>query len=214
MHDLRVDEGRRLVNAERSAVDHAFSVAWRQVGEQFAAVVVHAGSHADDDLVVEVLRTPSNAQTRRKSPLPSGEGGFAYTSARKKLVITCNDQTVRSKGVRGIVIGVERRIKIKDAAVLLGEPAVPIPAQPGRQRDIGTELKLILDIKAGLAGPIIAVGVTLEKFGGGKVVVGVDQSLNELGKIGRGNDALVGSTVTSVELRVGIVAAEIEGCWP
>jgi len=79
--------------------------------------------------------------------------------------------------------------------VFLGEAAIPIPTQAGGEGEIGAELKLILDVGAGLAGAIVAVGVALQKFGGGEVVVDIDESLNELGKVGARNDALVGSFV-------------------
>ena len=51
----------------------------------------------------------------------------------------------------------------------------------------------------------------MQELGGGEVVVGVDDSLNKLGKVGGGNNALVGSLVAGVELGVGIAAAEGEG---
>ncbi len=113
---------------------------------------------------------------------------------------------------RGGVIGVQRRVKIVNAAVFFRKAAIPIETQSRRQTQVGAELELVLHVRARLPGAVVAVGIALQELGGGEIVVGSHQALNKLRKIGRSDDALIGSSVARVELGEGIATAERDRC--
>jgi len=67
--DGSIDERELLVDAEGSAGHGADGVAGREVGEQLAAVVVHASACANDNGVMVASGRPSSADTRPDAPL-------------------------------------------------------------------------------------------------------------------------------------------------
>ncbi len=95
-----VDEGQLLVDAEGAAGDGADGVAGREVAEELAAVVVHAGAGADDDLVVEHLRLPGGADARGDAPLAAGQGGVADAGGAVG-VVAGDDEAGVGDGVLG-----------------------------------------------------------------------------------------------------------------
>ena len=135
----------------------------REVGVKLAAIVIHSPTGADDDLVVEHLRAPGDADARGETPLTARQGGVADARSSGCLLFPATikplsdaDGVVRS--AFGIVV-VIRRIEIEEVAVFLGQAAVPVEAQPSSDIQIGSELEFILDIFAGFVGAPVAVGV-------------------------------------------------------
>ena len=121
-----------LVDAEGAAGDGSDCVAGREVGEQFAAIVVHACAGADDNLVVVHGWLPRGAHARTDAPLTAGEGGVAYPGSAVG-VIAGNDESGIRNGVGADVIAVELRIEVEDAAVFFCESAIPVVANAGSQ---------------------------------------------------------------------------------
>ena len=68
-----------LIDAEWSTGDGSDSIAWREITEEFAAVVVHAAAGANDDFAVEHGRLPGYADSGTDTPLAAGERGIAYS---------------------------------------------------------------------------------------------------------------------------------------
>src|ERR1035438_10699781 len=94
-------------------------------------------------------------------------------------------------------------------AVLLAEGAVLIVSEAGREREVGTDLVLILQIDARLVGAIVAVSVALQERGGIEVIVGGDQSLNELAEVGRrGGAGNAGTAVAGIQPGVRPASAQ------
>ena len=78
----------------------------REIGEKLAAVVVHAPTGPDDDLVVEPLRAPGDADARRETPLAPRERGVADPGSCGFRIISGDDQCrLITYGIRRWVVG-------------------------------------------------------------------------------------------------------------
>src|SRR5208282_6123619 len=143
---------------------------------------------------VKFSGTPGEADAGSESPLTSGERRVADAFGGEQLVVAGDDEAVEASaagidGVGSVVVGVARRIEIENASVLFREASIPVETESGSKAEIGAELEFVLHVGSRLPGAIVAVGVALEKFCGGEVVVGIDEALQELGEIGSGDDA-------------------------
>src|SRR5271168_2944009 len=58
-------------------------------------------------------------------------------------------------GVGAGVVVVERGIEVEDAAVLLGEAAVPVVTNAGGEGEVGFDLELVLEVEAELVGAVV-----------------------------------------------------------
>ena len=143
--------------------------------------------------------------------MPASEGGIANAFGGKQLVVARDDDAVGCERIGRVVIGIARGIEIVNAAVFFGKAPVPVPTESRSQAEIGAELKFVLEISARLPGAKVAIGVALQEFGGGEIVVRGHEALQELPEVRGRNNALVRSFVARVELSVGIAAAEGEG---
>ena len=155
------DEGRRLRDAEGTALDFACRISGREIGVQFAAVVVEAAAAAHHELGVEGGRLPGKAQARSNAPLAAGQGGLAHASGAVG-VVAGDDETGAGNGVGGDVVAVLRGIEVDDIAVLLRQAAIPVVANTGCDAQGWGYLELVLGEQAGFIGAVIAIGVALQ----------------------------------------------------
>src|SRR5208283_992198 len=124
-----------MVHNKRTARDNTGRKTRGKIGKEFTAVVVQAGSRADHDLAVEHARTPCDAESRCHAPLTACESVVADSLAGEILVVAGNDESGGSDLIA--VKGVQRGIKIVDAAVLFREPAVPVVEQSNSHIKVG-----------------------------------------------------------------------------
>ena len=140
--NLRIDERRSLIYAEGAASNHASSKARGKIGEEFAAVVVHAPAGADDDFVVKHFGAPGNTETRAQAPLAASESGIADAFAGELFVIAGDEKAGVDDGVGGVVVVVFRGIEIVEAAIFFGEAAVLVEAKAGSEAEVGREFDI------------------------------------------------------------------------
>ena len=207
---LRVHKGLRLADAERAAMHFAGGISGREVGEQFAAVVVESAAAAHHHLVVEFFRRPGKAQARPDAPLSSAQRGVVVVFRHNITVaVECAAGVGGISGRTGVV---EAGVEVVDVAVLLAQSAVQVPADAGRQAQVGANLVLILQVKAGLVGAIVAVAIALQEGGGLEVFVGGDQTLDKFAEVRRsGGSGHAGTPIAGIQLRVRPASAKGQG---
>ena len=207
-----INERQLLVDAEGTAGDRTDSVAGREVSEELAAVIVHAGSGADDHFVVEEARLPCRADAGSDAPLASGERGVTHAFGAVG-VVSGDDQPGILDGVGAGAVVIEGRLEVEDAAVLLGEAAVPVVAHAGGQRNGRHDLPLVLHIGAQLVGAVVAAGIALQERGdvetGSRAARG-DKALHKLAEVVGGNRAHAGALVDGIELGISVTGAKAD----
>jgi len=198
---LRVDERRRLRHAKGSALDESCGVARREVGKQLAAVIIDAASSAHHQLALEALRRPGKAHARRNAPLPPGQSSVA--GVLRDHVAVVGDGAVGVVRIACRARVKEAGIEVVEASILFAEGAVVVVAQTEGQTQIGPDLVLVLNVEAGLIGAVVAVAVALQEGSYIEVVVGGDQTLNELTEVcRRSGSGHAGTPVAGIQLGV------------
>src|ERR1035438_2895170 len=79
------DQRSRFGDAERPTSGPACGL--RQIAEEFAAIVIHAGAAADHELASVCPGCPGEADSRRNAPLTSIQCGIADTGCGVVLVV-------------------------------------------------------------------------------------------------------------------------------
>src|SRR6202022_680532 len=107
-----------LVYAKRATRYLTCGVAGRQIAEEFAAIVVHAGTTTNDDLARKHRRLPRCAEAGCDAPLPASQRRIA--DALGPLAgITGDDEAIARNRARRLVVRILARMEVRDAAVLL-----------------------------------------------------------------------------------------------
>ena len=112
------------------------------------------------------------------------------------------------------VVAVSLRIEVEEAAVFLGEAAVPVVAHAGGERERRRDLKFVLHVSAKLVGAIVAAGVALQERADVEArsrAAGSHEALDHLAEVVRGHRARSGALVDRVQLRVAVAGAEADG---
>jgi len=105
---------------------------------------------------------PCEADAWSNAPLPAIQR--SGTKARGAVLVVAGDDQTGVNDVIGIdVVLVTRRIEVENAAVLLGEAAIPVIAQAGGEREGRCDLELVLEVGTKLIGAVVAAGIALEE---------------------------------------------------
>jgi len=127
---------------------------------------------------VEYLGLPRRAYSGTDSPLAAGEGGVAHALGAVGVVAgddqagTCDgsvtavavDAVAIFIGVAGAATGwIGIGIEVEDAAVFLGQASVPVIAHARGKRKRGSNLPLVLHVRAKLIGAVVAVALPCRK---------------------------------------------------
>ena len=114
--------------------------------------------------------------------------------------------------IGSLVVGIKRRIEVVDAAIFFRQSAVPVVPHPSCQTEIRQNLELVLNISASLVRAVVPVGIAQhERCCGEIVILKRNISLQETGKVGRGDHAFARPVIADVELRVSVAAAKGNG---